>query len=359
MLFRFNKLFPRFKKNIKTSLWKKISKEKRQKIKTLENNTLKTQENSINAEIIASHIKSLVPYSLEASSSPSCHTENFAKLISIKLIYLNIIYLHHQTHKIDSCLQAMQKNPILAHAFQLSYNEFRAKFYNLLVMSADQGKNFSLALSRKAEFFSALTHFFGLFPIPLSPLGGIIRIGINHINKKNKVYNSKKLLNYCVTDENFTKVVSLLFSCILVKNLSETETLDRSIKKNFLIFWKILKEQAEELGNKPNFPRNIEKIWAYCLAVFEQTTFSNPKVSTTDTTLNSKQKNSIKKENPFCETNFFGPKKFLSLPSIPMQKLSTISTTSKFWEESTYYNTIPSQSEMNPSNALPRLITSN
>ncbi len=319
MRFKFNNFFSFFKKSGKTSLWKKIPKKKRQKIKTLENkNTSSTQ--------VAESYKALVPYSLEATSYP---VENLLKIIYINFIYLSISYLHHQTDKIDFCLQAIQKNPILASAFQLSYNEFRAKFYNLLVISIDQGENFMLALSKEAEFFATLTHFFELLPAPFSALGGIIRLGINEINKRHKAYESKKLLNYCVTDENFTKLVSLLFSCILVKNLSETEDLDLSVKKNFSIFWEILKGQAEQFGNKPNFPENIEKIWAYCFYLFELNAFSDSKLIP-ETILDPKQKISFNKSNQLCRTIFFDPKKFLSLST---QQLPGIDNIGKFWED--------------------------
>ena len=321
MLFRLNKLFSRSKKS--TSLWKKISKKKRQNIKAVEN-------------------KSLVPHSLKGDSYPN---ENLLKIIYINFIYLSIIYLHHQTNKIDFCLQNIQKNPLLAQAFQLSYNEFRAKFYNLLIISTDQGENFSLALSRQAEFFSALTHFFEILPLPFSALGGIIRIGINEINKRHKANESKKLLNYCVTDENFTKVVSLLFSYILVKNLPETENLDLSVKKNFSIFWDILKEQTEKFENNPNFSKNIEKIWAYCFYLFELTAFCSPK-------LEFEQKNSIKKSSQPYETNFFDPKKFLTLPSLPIRQLPPVNI-GRFWESKAHHETktILSEPEMSPAPA--------
>lgn len=257
--------------------------------------------------------KLALPYPSEASPY---QIENFFKVIYINLIYLNIIYLHHETNKVDFCLQAMQKNPILTYAFQLSYNEFRAKFYNLLVISADEGENFSLALSRSAEFFSLLTHFCDLLPPPLSALGGVIRVGINEINKKNKVHESRNTLKYCITDENFTKIVSLLFSCILVKNLTDVEDLDLLIKKNFSIFWEILKKQAEQSKNKPSFPE-IEKIWAYCFCLFESTVFQDSKL------------NSSTKTNQLCGTNFFDTKKLRSIPMLSM--MPTLNTMSKFW----------------------------
>ena len=337
MWFKFNNFFYFFKKNVKTSLWKKISKKKRQKIMALENKNRSSLQ-------VAESYKALPPYPLEANSYS---VENVLKIIYINFIYLSIIYLHHQTDKIDFCLQAIQKNPILASAFQLTYNEFRAKFYNLLVISTDQGENFMLALSKEAEFFSTLTYFFELLPVPFSALGGIIRLGINKLNKKHKALESKKLLNYCITDENFTKLVSLIFSCILVKNLStvsETEDLDLSIKKNFSIFWEILKEQAEQFGNKPSFPENIEKIWAYCFYLFELRAFSGSTLIS-ETIIDPNQKISLP-----CGTIFFDPKKFLSLPP---QQLPTINNVSKFWEDKTHpdIKTILSKPEMSP--ALP------
>lgn len=339
MRYRFNNFFSFFKKSGRTSLWKKIQKKKRQKINTQENINISSTQ-------IAESYKALVPYPLEATS---CPTENLLKIIYINFIYLNIIYLHHQTEKIDFCLQAIQKNPILVSAFQLSYNEFRAKFYNLLVISADQGENFMLALSKEAAFFSTLTYFFELLPAPFSALGGIIRLGIHETNKRHKAYESKKLLNYCITDENFTKLVSLLFSCILVKNLSETEDLDLSVKKNFSIFWEILKEQAKQFGNKPNFPKSIEKIWAYCFYLFELSAFSDSKLIP-ETILDPKQKISFKKINQLCGTTFFDPKKFLSLPS---EQLPAINTISKFWEDKIQpdIKNVLSKPEMSP--ALP------
>lgn len=290
MSFRLKNLFSPSKKN--ASLLEKNSKEKKQHIKALEN-------------------KALVPYPLKEDLCPN---ENLLKIIYINFIYLSIIYLHHQTNKIDFCLQNIEKNPFLTQAFQLSYNKFRAKFYNLLVISADQGENFTLALSRQAEFFSSLTHFFELLPVPFSALGGIIRIGINEINKRHKTDESKKLLNYCVTDENFIKIVSLFFSSILVKNLSETENLDLSVKKNFSIFWDILKEQAERFGNKPNLPNNIKMIWAYCFYLFELT---------------------LKKIDQPNNTDFFDPKK---LPSLPIRQLPPIKI-GKFWQIKTHHET--------------------
>ncbi len=117
MRFKFNNFFSFFKKSVKTSLWKKISNKKRQKIKTLENQNRSSTQ-------IAESYKTFV-HPLEASSYP---VENLLKIIYINFICLSIIYLHHQTDKIDFCLQAIQKNPILASAFQLSYNEFRQNF---------------------------------------------------------------------------------------------------------------------------------------------------------------------------------------------------------------------------------------
>lgn len=331
MQFKFKNFFR------KTSLWKKIPRGKRKKIKALENkNTLSTQ--------ITESCKALVSYP-EATSYP---VENLLKLIYINFVYLEIIYFHHQTNKIDFCLQAIQKNPILTETFQLSYNEFRAKFDTLRLISKDQGENFTLALSRQTGFFSMLTHFFELLPVPFSALGGIIRIGINEINKRHKIYESKKLLNYCITDENFTKVVSLLFSYILIKNLSKIEDLDHSIQKNFSIFWEILKEQAEQFGNKPSFPENIEKIWAYCFCLFELAVYNHSNLNISEALLDSQPKNLINQTHPLCGTNFFDPKKF---PSLPIQPFPTMNTISKFWENKTYHDKAIIESEMRP--ALP------
>ncbi|WP_342220503.1 hypothetical protein [Rickettsiella endosymbiont of Miltochrista miniata] len=345
MFFKINRFFSHFKKK-KISLWKKIPKEKRQKVNSLSYTTLNNQESSKSTQIIEQPNKRLVPYPSETSNY---HIENLFKIIYINLIYLNIIYLHHETNKVDFCLQAIQRNPILAHAFQLSYNEFRAKFYNLLVISADQGENFSLALSRQAEFFSILTHLCELLPPPFSALGGVIRLGINEINKKSKTHESKNALKYCITDENFTKIVSLLFSSILVKNLTDKEDLDLSVKKNFSIFWEILKEQAEQFIKKDNFPQNIEQIWAYCFCLFES------KLNASNT-LPSTQIKSIANTHQLCGTKFFDAKK---LPSLPMLPLSTINNISKFWENKTHHgiDTILALREIHP-RILPGLVTS-
>jgi hypothetical protein len=350
MFFRINRFFSHFKKN-RISLWKKIPKKNRQNIKTLEYNKLNDQESLISTQIADQNTKLLLPYSSATSAN---QIENIFKIIYINLIYLNIIYLHHETNKVDFYLRSIQKNPILAHAFQLSYNEFRAKFYNLLVISADEGENFSLALSRSAEFFSLLTHFCELLPPPFSALGGVIRVGINEINKKNKVHESKNTLKYCITDENFTKIVSLLFSCILVKNLTDIEDLDLFVKKNFSIFWEILKEQAELPINKSSFPENIEKIWAYCFCLFEFT-ICNSKLNSSNTLLESTQKPLITNPQQLCGTKFFDTKK---LPSIPMLRLPTMNT-SQFWGNKTQHGiaSILPIPEINP-RIFPGLITS-
>lgn len=328
------KIGKKIKKKIKTSLWKKTSKKNKQNINS------RIHESSVNTEL---------------ETNNKCSIEDLHKLNYICFVFLKIIYLHYETNKVDFCIKSIQNNPILADAFRLSYNEFRAKFCNLLIISEDQGENFSLALSRQAEFFSILTHIFGLLPPPFSTLGEIIRLGINEINKKNKVLKSKNILKYCITDENFTKIVSLLFSCILVKNLTVEEDLDLSVKKNFSIFWEILKTQGEQCLNKPSFSENIEKIWAYCFCLFESTAFCTSTVNASDAKLESKQKNSIKNTNQLCGTKFFDTKKF---PSIPMRQLPSLHNMSKFWEDKASHVDILSLPEVNP-RILPRLAICN
>lgn len=322
--------------NSKKSLWRNIQRVKRP-IKTLGNKT-------ISSTLFAESYKA-ISYPLETTSYPITNPFELAYVIA---------YLHHHTNILDRCLQAMQKNPILTSAFQLSYNEFRAKFYNLLVISADQGENFSLALSKQAEFFSTLTHFFELLPPPFSALGGVIRFGISEISKRHKVYDSKSLLNYCITDENFTKIVSLLFSCILVKNLSETEDLDLSVKKNFSIFWEILKEKADQFGNKANFTEKIEKIWAYCFCFFELTLSINSKQNISKSILNSDQKKISKMINQFQLSGsiFFDLKKSPSVSSLTMRPLAR-NNIGIFWNDMTDAKTIFSKPEMSLIPALP------
>ncbi|EDP46747.1 hypothetical protein [Rickettsiella grylli] len=271
MSLRLNRFFSHYKKKIKTSLWKKISRKSGKKLNALIFHTV-DQKNGIHPPRVESTNKQHLIDS-HLSQRSAYHIEEFAKQMYIHLVYFNLLYLHYETQKVDFCIYAIQKNPILAHVFQLSYNEFRSKFYRLLVISSDQGENFSLALNKPAELFSLFTYLIRfLFP-PLAILGGIIRMGINELNKKTKSRDSKNTLNYCKTDENFTKMVSLLFSLILVKNLPDEGALDLFVKKNFSIFWKILQEHAEASSTKDFFSADrIEKIWAYCFCLFELTT---------------------------------------------------------------------------------------
>jgi hypothetical protein len=331
------KIEKQIKRKIKTSLWKKTSKKNKQTI-----NSSLIHESSVNTEIEANN-----KFPLEASTYS---IEDLHKINYICFVFLKIIYLHYETNKVDFCIQSIQNNPILEYAFRLSYNEFRTKFNTLQTISNDQGENLALELSRSAKFFSILTHFFELLPPPFSAVGGIIRLGISEVNKKNKVLESKNALKYCKTYENFTKIVSLLFSCLLVKNLTDVEDIDRLVEKNFSVFWEILNEQAEQSQEKSSFPKNIESFWASCFCLFTFTVFfnTNTKLNSSNTILEPAQ-SSI--EQNLAISNFFDAKK---LHSIPMLRLPIIN---KFWQNKTNHSvkTILSIPEINPT-ILPGLI---
>ena len=300
MRFKINNSLSRYRKKMKTSLWKKIPKKNQQSIDN-------SHIHKSSAKLTANN-----KHPLEASIYS---VEELNKLNYICFVFLKIIYLHYETNKVDFCIQSIQNNPILEYAFRLSYNEFRTKFNTLQTISNDQGENLALELSRSAKFFSILTHLFELLPPPFSAVGGVIRVGISEINKKNKVHESKNALKYCITYENFTKIVSLLFSCILVKNLTNEEDLDLSVKNNFSIFWEILKKQGEQCVNKPGFSENVEKIWAYCFCLFESTASCNSILNASDSKLESNQKNSIKNTNQLL-SKFFGSKTHQGIDTI-------------------------------------------
>lgn len=335
-----NRFFSHYKKKIKTSLWKKVSKKSRKKINALTAHHTIAQENLMPSAFVDSVTESTLIRATPSKVSTH-HLEDFAKLIYIYLVYLNSLYLQYETNKVDFCIYAIQKNPILADAFQLSYNAFRAKFYRLLVISGDQGENFSLALNKPSELLSLLTYFIRfLFP-PLAIVGGIIRMGINELNKKIKSRESKNSLTYCKTDENFTKIVSLLFSTILVRNLPDEEDLDAFVKSNFSIFWKILQEHAEFFLKKEVFSENrIEKIWAYCFCLFESSVIYNSRNTSIALKLDSKPKlltyqkdvppyQDLPKANQ-ATTHFFDIKKIPDLPVIALNNLS------QFWKNKTH-----------------------
>ncbi|MGC1854605.1 MAG: hypothetical protein WA659_04445 [Candidatus Aquirickettsiella sp.] len=325
-------------KKIKTSLWKKTSKKNKQNI-----NSSHIHASNVNTEILANN-----KFSFEASKYS---IEDLHKLNYICFVFLKVIYLHYETNKVDFCIQSIQNNPILEYIFRLSYNEFRTKFIILQTISNDQGENLALELSRSAKFFSILTHLFELLPPPFSAVGGVMRLGISEVNKKNKVLESKNILKYCNTYENFTKIISLLFSCILVKNLTDIEDLDALVEKNFSFFWKILNAQAEQSQEKSSFPENIEKFWASCFCLFASTVFCNSKLNATNA-VESKQKTSITNVDQLCGTKFFDIKK---LPSATMLPLLTMNNISKFWGNNAQHVPIP---EIKP-RISPRLITSN
>lgn len=335
----FKKIQKKIKRKIKTSLWKKIPKKNKQ------NNNSPNQENSMSAKIRKNN--KLITYSNEASMYP---IEDLLKLNYICFVFLNIIYLHYETNKVDFCIQSIRNNPILEYAFRLSYNEFRTKFNTLQTISNDQGENLSLELSRSGRFFSMLTHFLELLPSPFSAVGGVIRLGISEVNKRNKVLASKNSLKFCKTFENFTRIVSLLFSCILIKGLTDIENLDELVEKNFLIFWGILNERAEQSLERESscITENIEKFWAYCFGFFALTLFCNSKNSL-NTVPNSGQQISRFNSNPFYDPKIFDEKK----PLIPSLKLNNIS---QFWENKTVHTKdLQPIEELNPS-ILPGLI---
>lgn len=329
----------KIKRKIKTSLWKKIPKKDKQ------NNNSPNQENSVSSEIGTNN--KLILYSNEASLYP---IEDLLKLNYIYFVFLNIIYLHYETNKVDFCIQSIRNNPILEYAFRLSYNAFRTKFNTLQTISHDQGENLSLELSRSCQFFSMLTHFLRLLPPPFSVLGGVIRLGISEVNRRNKILKSKNVLKFCNTYESFTRIVSLLFSSILIKGLADIENLDELVEKNFSVFWKILNEHAEQSleNEKSPIPVNIENFWAYCFGLFALTLFCNSKNSL-NTLFDSSQQASISNINPFYNAKFFDKKK----QSLPFLKLNNIS---QFWENKTAYTKDVQFIEELKFNILPRLI---
>lgn len=226
------------------------------------NNNFPARENNISTE---NTNNKLVLYSKEVS----LHLiEDLIKLNYIFSVFRKIIYLHYETNKVDLCIQSIRNYPIFESAFRLIYNAFQTKFNTLQTISNDRGENLALELNRSAKFFSTLTHFFELLPPPFSAVGGVIRLGISEVNKRNKVFESKNTLKYCNTYENFTKIVSLLFTCILIKNLTDRENIDDLVEKNFLVFWKILNAQAEQAQEKSSSPVNIENFWASCFTRF-------------------------------------------------------------------------------------------
>jgi hypothetical protein len=265
------KKIQKIKKNKKKLRKKFLKKNKR-------HNNFPSQENNAKSKVITNN--KLIPY------------EDFLKINYIGFIFLNIIYLHYETNKVDFCIQSIQTNPVLKDLFNLSYNQFRAKFNTLQIISHDKGKNLALGLSRLARFFSGLTHFFELLPSPFSTVGSAIQFGISEIDKKNKVIKSKNALKFCNTQENFVKTVSLLFSYLLIKDRTDLENLDELVKKNFSIFWRILNKHAQFLENKKSdIPMDIEKFWAYCFGFFALTLYDNSKNSSNTPTIEPIQKN--------------------------------------------------------------------
>ncbi len=150
-------------------------------------------------------------------------------------------------------------------------------------------------------------------------------------------------LNYCKTDENFTKLVSLLFSTILVRNLPDDEDLDRFVKSNFSIFWKILQANADFFLKKEVFSENrIEKIWAYCFCLFESSVIYNSRNTSNALKLTNKPKlltyqKDVNSFPPYQDlpkanqtaTHFFDIKKIPDLPMITLNNLS------QFWKNKT------------------------
>lgn len=276
-------------------------KKNKQKIKQY--NNFPDRGNSVNSEISTNN--KLIPYSNEVSIYPA---EDLLRLDYFFDIFEKIINLHYKTIEVDYCIQSIQNKPIFEHVYNHCYNLFRAKFNALLTISYDQGENLSLALSRSARSFSVLTYFLKLFPLPFSLAAELIQLAISEFDKRNKVAKSKNVLKFLKTDENFTKIVSLLFSYLVLKDQTYLEYLDKFdkfIEKKFSVFWKILNEQAQQVleSKKSDTPINIVNLWAYCFCLFTLTLMCNSK----------NPLNAVKSiQQP--TTNFFLGKRLRSLP---------------------------------------------
>lgn len=225
------------------SLWKKVSKKRRNGFSQIEKN--KNLFFTPKDTLIDLHVKESL-----LSFMPQYEDETI-----VRKIYQHCIK--------NNRLSTTQKNKFLnERAYFNFYNKLSAKIDILKIIDLDRGKNLALNQSLACKFISLLTSSAGFVSSPLCHVvAAATRHGISKISDRIKIENAKNKLNHCITDTNFIKIISIILTTIHEPDFYHQERLDYFLDEQFLKFWLVFKKQA----NIDTDAHDLNHFWSTCL----------------------------------------------------------------------------------------------